>query len=497
MKPWDFQETAVNKAIEHLNSGERVLLYSPTGSGKTVMSAMAIDKAFRDKKIIFLVNLQVLIGQTYTTLKHFDLDCSVFHNEIKKTVTGDVMEVYNNNSNIVITLIETFFNGELDFVPDLIIIDEAHKSTSATYQEFRDMFPEAKVLGLSASPRREANKEGESLEEWYDVMVDAAKIRDLIDRGILAKPVYKIFPEGTHAVNTWKEFTKDSDNKRTLVFTYDTTHSVKVLQAFTEAGISAEMVTSGSDNERLEKRINTQTPNQRNAIFKRFAEGKVDVLISVMALCEGFDEKLAKYCMLLRKVAAVSLYHQMVGRVIRSHPEKSEGYILDFCENVKEHGMIEEYDWSLQQNTKHIVKSGETIYFGNYERKPKIFVCCEKCHNVYNATETTNCSGCGSASNITISTSIKQIIEHFEKIVDAKVWCKFKNNKFVKDGAEFWEFVEIAKRAKDRNIGYKFNSMYCEIFEDNSTFKKEYSWIESIDNKKMRKTDRIEYRLVA
>ncbi len=498
IQPWDFQITATKKAGDLLNENKKVLLYSPTGSGKTVMGSMVIRDYFEGKKVIFLVNLQVLIGQSYTTLKHFGIDCSVFHNEIKKTVDGEVMKVYNNNnSNVIITLIETFMNGELDFVPDFIVIDEAHKSTSATYQQFRDLFPDVKIMGLSASPRREANKDGESLEEWYDVMVDAAKIQDLIERGILAKPVYRAFDENSHIVNTWLQQTANSENKRTLVFTYDTTHSVKVLQAFQDSGISAKMVTSGSDNERLEQRINNQTPNQRNAIFKEFHEGKVDVLVSVMALCEGFDEKLAKYCMILRKIAAVSLYHQIVGRVIRSEDTKPEGFVLDFCGNVKEHGLIEEYDWSLNQNSKHIVESGSTIFFGNYERKPRVFVCCQTCHNVYNASDTSDCPACDTPSNVMISTSVKQIIEHFEKIVDVKVWAKFKGNKFVKEGAEFWEFIEIAKRAKSRNIGLKFNDMYCDIFDDNGAFRKEYMWIETLGASKMRLNDRIEYRLVA
>ena len=497
MKLFPDQIMPVDEAIKNLKRGLKVLLYAPTGAGKTVMASAIVEK-LKPKKSIFLVNRQVLVSQSYETLIEFDLIPIVFHNTIKKTPFGVVMSDDIENSNVVISLVETLDNSEIDFNVDLIVIDEAHKSTSEMYQLLVQKYPNAMILGLSASPKRQQNKEGESLREWYDVMIVSKTVKELIAEKRLATPKYHNFSEDDHVVNTWLKMTSLDDNKRTIVFTSDTRHSLAVQKAFSEKGVTCEIITSGTTLDGVKEEVSCQTINQRNEIFRKFRSGDIDVLISVNALCEGFDEKLAKYCFILRKIGFVSLFHQICGRVLRIHPQKSEGHIVDFYDNLKTFGPIEEYVWDMNdEGSKEavVVQNGDSIHYGNFVRKPKIFVTCEECSHVYNVSENDLCPCCEKKNFVTVTASFKQLQSFFFEKIDIECWDRFCRGKQINEKEKFWFFFEIVQRAIDKNMQTKFNEMYFPIFDGND-FSKEYVWMSSlVGTPKLKMTDKISFKL--
>lgn len=494
MQLYDDQLIAGLEVVKNLKAGKTTLLCSPTGSGKTVTASWVVEHF--NVPTLFLVNRQTLVSQSYETLSQFQLIPSVFHNTIKKTISGLVMNDDYMKSNTVISLVETLATDVFEFTPLLIVIDEAHKATSESYQELRKRYPNAMILGLSATPKREQNKEGEELVDWYEVMVTSTSLIELIRQGRLARPTYHCMNENDHVVETWIDMTALEENKRTIVFTYDARHSLAVLKSFEEAGVKAEIITSGSDLEGAELKF--QTVNQRNDIFRRFRSGETSVLISMNALCEGFDEPAAKYCFLLRKVGAVALLHQMCGRVLRKFDDKPEGHIVDFCGNIEEHGPIEEYVWELDgsgHKESLVVQNGASIYYGYFTRKPKVFVICEECSHVYNVAAEENCPGCAAHNSVKVSATFSQLKDFFIEKIDTATWKKFCAGTHVKKGDEFWTFFDIIERAIKLKMTQKFNEMYCEIFHHKGHFHREYSWMETIlDNKrKIGYKDRIEF----
>lgn len=500
-KLFEDQLKPVKESIAFLRGGMNVLLYAPTAAGKTVMGSDIVKQV--GLKTVFIVNKQILVSQSYEKLKAHGLNVSVLHNSITKTVDGDIMNDDVHNSDVIVTLIETLENSNIDFVPQLIVMDECHKSTSNSYQTYRDKYPEALLLGLTATPGRVKNKERESLGEWYDVMVIGDTITNLIQKGRLAKPVYKIQNEDADIIQTWKVLTKDDENKRTIVFAQNASHMVALRKSFQENGINAEYISSGSELSDVKDEIITLTNNQRNELFRKFREGSIDVLISWGVLCEGFDEPLAKYCFLARKVGTgnVPLLHQMIGRVLRSAPNKFEGIIVDFFGNINEFGPIEEYIWEMDGTGRKenvVVSNNSTVYYGHFVRKPKIFVVCDDCTHVYDIGKHDVCPCCCKKNTVNVTATFKQMKEFFLERIDQNAWKKFSAAalKNYKPDEIFWVFFDIVEKALKLNKTYDFNRMYVEIFEGGN-FKKEYSWLSSLlQNKRKLKSDsRIEFEL--
>lgn len=496
------QIKAVNEAIDFLRDGYNTLLYSPVGSGKTVMGSEIVLRM--GKKTIFLVNKKTLVSQTYEKLHHHGVKVAVFHNTIYKTVDGTVMSDDVDNCDVIISLIESYENGNLNFEPELIVLDECHKSTSEGYQEFRAKFPKALILGLSATPGRLQNKEGEALSEWYEKMARGESVKYLMDNKRLANAVYKIYDQNTHVVQTWHQLTKGQENRRTIVFARDARHMIALKKSFVDNGVVAEYVCSGSDLEDIKDEISVTTDNQRNEIFKKFNTGEIEVLISFGILCEGFDEQLAKYCFLVRKVSHVALFHQMIGRVLRIHPTKPEGFICDFCGNVEEFGPIEEYVWEMDGSGSKqclVLKNGTKIAIGHYNRREKIFVCCDDCSHVYDVMDHDNCPCCNFKNHIEVTANFERMRKFFYAEVNQEGWAEFlRRAKKFNDSSElqlFWEFFAIAKRAIEMNRTADFNNMYFEIFDGN-VFIKKFRWMETLmnlDPKKVTNETRISYKV--
>lgn len=503
MDPREYQNTAVENIANSFETMRSVLLCSPVGSGKTYIAGLFLQRHLTGT-CLFIVNRQTLVSQAYEEFLPLKLRPAVVHNTLKNTPSGIRMNTDVNNSNVIITLVESFDNmlSELpiDINPSIIVMDEAHKATSETFQELRDKYPNSLILGLSATPGRKKNKEGEALSDWYETMVTTLTVEELIAQGYLAKPRYCQYNSDDHIVNKWMAEVRGEKNRRTIVFTTDTRHSLALKESFLENGIVAEIITSGSTMSEIKDLVTAQTPNQKNAIFNAFHAGKIEVLISVNALCEGFDEKLAKYCVLARSVGNIALLHQMMGRVLRSHPDKDEGVIMDFHGNLDKYGPIESYVWELDgsgSQTVYICQNNETVHFGVMRRK-KIFVCCDNCSHVYDAINYMQCSNCGQKNSVRVSAELSDLRDDFIERIGEKEWKHFSTSPFVKTKDAFWEMVNIIRRvAGNVNMQDKFNVQYFNLFSEDGDFKQEFSWLKSLlaNKKKVNMTDKIEFNI--
>ena len=129
-----YQENLKSKTREAFKKYKRVIMLAPCGSGKTVTSASIMkDSVAKGKKVWFIVHRRELLNQAENTLERYG-------------VPKDNIKVY-----MVQTLAHKL--DKIDEIPDMIILDECQHCTSNTYLKIIKKFPNAYILGLSATPR--------------------------------------------------------------------------------------------------------------------------------------------------------------------------------------------------------------------------------------------------------------------------------------------------------------------------------------------------------
>ena len=428
-----FQLQAKHDVKARFANYKRVLLQSATGSGKTVIAVDFIRDWLVEnpgKNVLCLFNLQCLLPQFEESFTRHRMrsDVAVFHDTINRAKDGTMMVNHQDDLNrrVMLTLHETITGSmqgegneklELDknWIKNvgLILIDEAHKGTSSNYQFIVDKI-DCQVLGLTATPMRVKNKERECLcNDWEYSLVTTVSIRELIEMGRLVPPIYYDIVDDGPLFETWLQIVKihsaEDGNYQSVWFLTNTRQAKYWEEVLLEKGQTCGIITSVTNGE-----IGTisQTPKQREEIIKKFENCEITHLLSVQALCEGFDAPIAKYCIFDRRVGNKALYQQCIGRVLRPYEGKRYGHVIDRCGNHELHGDIEDYVWDLEAEAANsvVVKLGEgrVIDHDKAERATHIHIKCDTpdCPNVYDMKKNTSCPLCGNGHSVEIEMSI-------------------------------------------------------------------------------------------
>jgi DNA repair protein RadD len=351
-----YQNTIIERARANFLVGKRSqLLVLPTGGGKTVcfsfMAARAIEKGLR---VWILAHRVELLDQISRTLTSF----GVPHGMVAPGYMGDRRKPVQVAS--VFTLVRRLDRYD---APDLIIVDEAHHAISeSTWGRVITAFPNAKLLGVTATPIRLS---GEGLGDLFQSMVVGPSMRELIELGALSP--YRLFApagvdlSGVHSRmgdfvrgeieaamdkpsitgDAVKHYQKLAPGRRAVAFCVSVEHAVHVAEQFRAAGISAQAIDGGMDR------------TLRASVLSEFSKGRIQVLASCDLISEGFDVPAIEAAILLRPTQSLGLYLQQVGRALRTFPGKTEAIILDHAGNVARHGLPdEERAWSLDGSPK-------------------------------------------------------------------------------------------------------------------------------------------------
>ena len=128
----------------------RVILQAPCGSGKTVMAAELIRRAVdRCERVLFLAHRRELVFQCADKLNRFGFDHAILMAGVKPSFIPDVQVAS------VQTLIARLKRGVVELpLAELIIFDECHHNVSKTHLELMEKYPDARVIGLTATPIR-------------------------------------------------------------------------------------------------------------------------------------------------------------------------------------------------------------------------------------------------------------------------------------------------------------------------------------------------------
>jgi len=178
----DYQIQFIKDVYNQVRIGfKRILGVSGTGSGKTVIASKIVaDAVKRGRKVLFIVHLDVLVGQTYEKFAAFGIEC------------GFIKAGWAENKSALVQIASaqtlprrTWWKQE--FIPDLIICDEAHETTwISVVSQLIEENDKAIVIGLTATPYRLSKKQG--MADKYDVLVAAPTPGELMQRGFLCLP---------------------------------------------------------------------------------------------------------------------------------------------------------------------------------------------------------------------------------------------------------------------------------------------------------------------
>ena len=134
------------------------------------------------------------------------------------------------------------------------------------------------------------------------------------------------------------------DSTPGIVYAAGVDHAYNLAQEFRAAGLKAEAVSG-------------RTPPVKLAeILAAYERGEIDVLINAMLLAEGWNSPRATVVMHLAPTASRRVYQQRIGRIMRMHPRKEAGIVVDFVPKGATHN--DRVDLAAQPARRRLLPRG-------------------------------------------------------------------------------------------------------------------------------------------
>jgi superfamily II DNA or RNA helicase len=306
----------------------------PTASGKTI-AATGFVEAARTLGVLILTHRRLLVSQftrDLTTEGYGDRFSDVILAGAKRPKTAPLtIQTY------------AWFARHVDSIDrdtyQLIICDEAHTALGEKTSAAIRSFPEPIYIGMTATEQLIAKQ----VSDVFPASVDDLPLQDAARRGLIA-PLRDLRVPPVAAVNSVPivggDFDQEIlaktldhaalnmaaaslyrerfDNTPGIVYAAGVDHAYNLATEFRAAGLKAEAVSGRTPPVRLAETL---------AAYER---GEINVLINAQLLAEGWNSPRATVCMHLAPTASKRVYQQRIGRVMRMHPRKEAGIIVDF-----------------------------------------------------------------------------------------------------------------------------------------------------------------------
>ena len=364
-----YQQAAKGQIFSAWDDCDNVMFQMPTGTGKTRLFTSIISdiKAWgiitqKEPKILIIAHRVELIEQISDNLDRYKVSHGIIAGGKERNLrplvqVASIQTITHRTNKDVASSLHV----------DFIIIDEAHHSIANSYKKLWELYPQAKKLGVTATPWRMNHLGFTSI---YNKLIVSKSIKEFIDEGWLAPYSYYSIKdnsnirqnisgidefdiEGDYKVsalervmdkvsiraNLLDSYLKLAKAKKGIIYSISRKHSDHICEEYKQAGLNIV-------------RIDSETPREERRMYvQRFRNGQIDIIVNVDIFSEGFDCPDIEFIQLARPTKSLVKYLQQVGRGLRPTSGKGKCVILD---NVGSHIEFDlpnaERDWDAEFN---------------------------------------------------------------------------------------------------------------------------------------------------
>lgn len=472
----DYQTEIKERIIDELQKCKSVMVQMPTGTGKTRVLAALVneelkinkDATGRTRSVWIVAHRRELVEQIKETVNQFiinnwvkpddvsklanaelrfivGLNQTAFHDCIKPNYVSKLdcdkrcstpINKLKANHNFPLSIINSLLSyaskihvlsiqwlsrhweDVKDEMPSLIVIDEAHHALAETYKELWRRYPDAKKLGMTATPCR---MNGKGFTDLFDKLISGWSIAEFVRRGYLSvfdyvsirrgseeqRLINELKKRGTDGDYQIKEMNEKlnrqtsieklydamkqfADGKKGIVYAISIEHARNIAAYYSKRGVKAVA-------------IDSKTPRaMRKAAVDDFKAGRIKVIVNVDVFSEGFDCPDVEFVQMGRPTLSLAKYLQQVGRGLRMSDGKKACMLIDNVGLYRVFGLpTREHDWTA-------MFEGRMTGKGEPERRGKKLA----------ATALTADGTCIGTEEMEVVMDHERLLTHIEKTTD-------------------------------------------------------------------------------
>ncbi len=342
----EYQQEMKHRLFKEWELHRSVMVQMPTGTGKTHLLAAIVREFLHDSgsQVWIVAHRRELVEQIEETVARYGMR--------KEDGIVKVISVQWLSRN----------RKDIDGEPGLIVIDEAHHALAETYRVLWKRYPDARKLGMTATPCR-LNRKG--FTKLFDTLITSWTIAEFIGQGWLSAFDYvsiranskeqrlidslkKRGADGDYQVKEMNEvlnrqsgigrlyesMMKYAAGKKGIVYAISIGHARQIAAYYNLHGVEAVA-------------IDSKTPaSVRKELVEDFRRGRIKVLVNVDIFSEGFDCPDVEFVQLARPTLSLAKYLQQVGRGLRKSGKKESCMLIDNVGLYRIFGLpTRKWDW--------------------------------------------------------------------------------------------------------------------------------------------------------
>src|SRR6476659_3039269 len=326
---------------EDPGASRRYRFRHPTASGKTIAAAGFVEAA-RHLGVLILTHRRLLVDQFRR-----DLTTEGYGERLTDAIEAGKEPLRADPLTIQTYAWFARHGTELSRTAyQLVICDEAHTALGEKTSTAIRSFSEPLYIGMTATEQLIAKQ----VSDVFPASVDDLPLTDAARRGLIA-PLRSLRVPPVAAINSVPIVGGDFEERALaaaldhvalnqaaaslyrdrfgatpgIVYAAGVDHAYNLAQEFRAAGLKT-MAVSGRT-----------PPRELAETLAAYERGEINVLVNAQLLAEGWNSPRATVCMHLAPTASKRVYQQRIGRIMRTHPRKEAGIVVDFVPKAATH----------------------------------------------------------------------------------------------------------------------------------------------------------------